>query len=183
MGTYHYACACCGHRMSKLVPPCRVTRAGLPDLDQRPGDQARRDVVAAVAECPQCRYCADFIEVIRPGRCEAVRGGDYRRLIDGPMPERVSRWRRWALVAASGGEPDRAAEALVRAAWSADDAGDDAVAAQCRVMAAEARVALASVPAVGEEGKWEAVTADLWRRAGRWVEAAATVHQGVAAGA
>lgn len=115
------ACAVCG---GPARPPFRAPAAELaPDLDHRPGEPARSTLPRWVATCRRCGASGPDLAAMPDGAGEVVRSDDYRALrAPGPaMP-----FLRWALICERTGDPMRAAEATLHAAWALDDAGQDA---------------------------------------------------------
>ncbi len=111
------ACALCG---SPAAAPFRAPQPETaPDLDGRPGEPARSTLARWVQSCRVCGACAP----------------DLAALPAGGVPDRAlrSRFQRWAaLVAGTAME----AEALLQAAWEAEDAGRDAAPLRLRALAA-----------------------------------------------
>jgi hypothetical protein len=105
------ACALCG---TPAPPPYRVPPAEMaPDLDLRPGEPARSTLPRWVALCRGCGACAPDLAAL-PAEAAAITGSPAYRAL-------TSRFLRWAaLVSGTPGE----AEALLQAAWEADDRGD-----------------------------------------------------------
>ena len=147
------ACALCG---TPSPPPFRApAQEGSPDLDGRPGEPTRSTLRRWVLSCRGCRACAPDLAALPAAAKDIVRTEQYRRL--------ASPFLRWAALVA--GTPDEA-EALLQAAWDAEDEGRDASdlrrrAAELWPQPADAEAALRS--------------ADIQRRAGLLAEAARTL--------
>ncbi len=147
------ACALCG---TPAPPPFRAPPPeGSPDLDGRPGEPTRSTLRRWVQTCRGCGACAPDLAGLPDAARDMVSDAAYRAL---PSP-----CERWAVLAA--GTPD-AANALLQAAWAAEDEGRDG--AELR------RRALAAAPAPPDaEGLIR--RADVQRRAGLLRDAAATL--------
>src|SRR5262245_30226492 len=108
------------------------------DLDGRPAEMLRSTIWAWIHECPGCRRCARDLESDEPTGRDVVDGEAYRRQIDDTScPELARRFLCRALLDEAAGRLAEAATALLHAAWAADDASADAVAARCRSRAAD----------------------------------------------
>ena len=84
-----------------------------PDLDLRPGEPARSTLNKWVQQCRGCGACAPDLAALAPS--DIITTARYRST--------RSRFLRWAALAE--GTRDKA-EALLQAAWEADDRGEDA---------------------------------------------------------
>jgi hypothetical protein len=102
------ACALCG---TPAPPPyCPPAPEGASDLDLRPGDPARYTLSRWIATCQGCGACAPDLAALPPEAAAIAGSAAYRAL--------TSRFQRWAaLVAGTSTE----AEALLQAAWEAED--------------------------------------------------------------
>ena len=175
-------CACCGGEAT-VYELNSTSSFGSPDLDLRSPQPERGTIDMWVQLCPTCGYCAPNLSEAPANAKEIIQSVEYRDLGKSSLPGLSINFRRWALIADASGDSLDAAHALMHAAWAADDAGR--MAAECRVVAAKRFVALKS------QGGWpgtdagviEAVTTDLWRRAGCWNEAEKAANDGVAEGA
>ncbi len=156
------SCSVCGQACR---PPFRVPPAELaPDLDGRPGEPARSTLPKWVATCRQCGAAGPDLASLPAVAGEVVGRPGY-------AAER-SPFLRWAMIAEAAGEAAQAAEAVLQAAWAADDAGEDAAALRRRAAAgwqgdllrkidilrragalAEARAVAASVQRPDEEAR------------------------------
>ncbi len=149
------ACALCG---TPAPPPFRAPAPeGSPDLDGRPGEPTRSTLRRWLQTCSGCGACAPDLATLPPDAREIVPGAVYSDL-----PSPFERWA--ALVAGTPAEP----EALLQAAWLAEDDGADATTLRRR--------ALAIWPRPGD-GEAALRLADIQRRAGLLVEAAATLDR------
>ena len=147
------ACALCG---TPTPPPYRPPPPeSAPDLDGRPGEPTRSTLQRWVQTCSGCGACAPDLAALPPGAEHIVPEDAYTQL--------TSPFERWATLVAGTAE---AAEALLQAAWLAEDEGQDGTALRRRAVAA-----------------WPVPTdprdllrlADLQRRAGLLAEAGATL--------
>lgn len=147
------ACAACG---IAAPSPFRAPPAeGAPDLDGRPGEPTRSTLRRWVLRCRGCGACAPDLATLPPAARETVRSPAYHA--------HHSSFLRWAALAA--GTPDEA-EALLQAAWEAEDTGADASALRRRA---------ASLWPAPTDVEAALRLADIQRRAGLLAEAAATL--------
>ena len=147
------ACAVCGTPAPlpfRAPPP-----EGAPDLDGRPGEPTRSTLRRWIQRCAGCGACAPDLAALPAGARGIVDDAPYRAL-----PSPFERWA--ALAAGTAAEP----EALLQAAWAAEDAGADGTALRRRALAVWP-------PPADAEGMVR--LADLQRRAGLLAEAAATL--------
>lgn len=125
-----------------------------PDLDMRPGEPARSTLEQWLRVCRRCGTAAPDLADLPPAARDLA-----PTLQADPSP-----FLRHAALCGALGDATGRAEAILQAAWAADDAGDDATAAALR-----RRVA----------GLWAGVPAtetrlrrlDVLRRSGDWEEA------------
>lgn len=111
-------CAVCGRECRS---PFRVPAAELaPDLDGRPGEPARSTLRHWVQTCRQCGAAGPDLSALPATAADRVKRPEYGA--------EASPFLRWAIVA----EGQEAAEAVLQAAWAADDAGEDASALRLR---------------------------------------------------
>ena len=142
-------CGVCG---APCRPPFRAPTAELaPDLDGRPGEPARSTLPRWIATCRTCGAAAPDLAALPPGAAATVRSEPYAAL--------RSPFLRWAAICEPAGDRAAAAEAVLQAAWEADDAGVDGGPLRLRAAAL-----------------WEGDPLrrlDVLRRAGAFAEAAA----------
>lgn len=114
-------CAVCG------APAPAVFRAPTPeiapDLDLRPGEPARSTMDRWLQSCRRCGAAAPDLAALPPAAREVVGDGWDRS---------VPATQRWAALAEALGDTRNQAEALLQAAWAADDAGEDNAATALR---------------------------------------------------
>lgn len=116
------ACALCG---TPTPPPFRAPPPeGSPDLDGRPGEPTRSTLRRWVQTCPGCGACAPDLSVLPLHAKAVVSSASYRA-----HPSTFERWA--ALVADTAEQP----EALLQAAWLAEDEGFDGTALRRRALA------------------------------------------------
>lgn len=151
------ACALCGTpcRAPFAAPPAETS----PDLDFRPGEPTRSTLRHWVATCRGCGATAPDLPRL-PVAARPVVDSDAYRALAGTGPEQ--RFLRWALIAAAVDGPAAAAQAVLEAAWTLDDAGADA--APLRRQA----VSLWGEPATMQDGLR---LVDVLRRAGEFAAA------------
>jgi hypothetical protein len=99
-----------------------------PDLDGRPGEPARSTLRRWVLTCRSCGACAPDLAAL-PAAAAAI-------LQDPLYKDQASPTLRWALICERLGDINEAAQAVLQAAWAADDAGEAAVAQAHRRRAA-----------------------------------------------
>ena len=106
-----------------------------PDLDMRPGEPARSSLQDWIQVCPQCGAAAPDVSALPASARDAVESAEYRALSTAALEETVP-FRRWALICERGGDRLQQAEALLQAAWAADDAAAMTEAAALRTAVA-----------------------------------------------
>lgn len=114
-------CAVCG---APAPPVFRAPVAEIaPDLDGRPGEPARSTMDRWLQSCRSCGAAAPDLAAL-PAAARDVIGDGWDRT--------QSPFLRWAALSAALGDARNQAEALLQAAWRADDAGDAAAASDLR---------------------------------------------------
>jgi len=129
----------------------------------RPGEPARSTLPRWLQTCRGCGAVAEDLATLPAAARAVVESAEYRDAADGVSPQTLP-FRRWALIL--NGDPVRRAEALLQAAWAADDAGAAAEAAALRLRVAD----LWGDGADGERGLRRL---DVLRRAGALAAAGA----------
>ena len=157
------ACGVCGQtvRLPFRAPQPEIA----PDLDMRPGEPARSTLRDWVQTCRGCGAVAEDLASLPASARPVVESLAYRSLST-EVPEETLPFRRWAMILEHQGKPDQRAEALLHAAWAADDAVAMTEAAFLRTKVA----ALWGEEASGELGLRRL---DVLRRAGQFDAAAA----------
>jgi hypothetical protein len=92
-----------------------------PDLDMRPGEPARSTLREWIQICPRCGAAAPDLAAL-PSTARAVVESDEYRMLSTTALEETLPFRRWALICERTGDRPQQAEALLQAAWAADDA-------------------------------------------------------------
>jgi hypothetical protein len=92
-----------------------------PDLDMRPGEPARSTLADWIQTCSKCRAGAPDLAMLPAMARAVVESNDYKALTTSTLEETLP-FRRWALICERGGDQSNQAEALLQAAWAADDA-------------------------------------------------------------
>src|ERR1700761_237853 len=92
-----------------------------PDLDMRPGEPTRSTLRDWIAACPKCTAAAPDLAALPPTARPVVESEAYRMLSTTASEETLP-FRRWALICEQTGDRAQQAEALLQAAWAADDA-------------------------------------------------------------
>lgn len=109
------ACGVCG---VPCPPPFRAPPPlTAPDLDGRPGEPTRSTLHQWIAVCRNCRAAAPDLAALRPELAELVHAAPYRAL--------RSPFLRWAMLCEAAGDRASEAEAVLQAAWAAEDSGAD----------------------------------------------------------
>jgi hypothetical protein len=112
-------CGACG---AAAVAPFRAPQPEIaPDLDMRPGEPTRSTLRDWIQICPNCGAAAPDVSVL-PASARAVVGSDEYRMLSTAVLEETLPFRRWALICERTGDRAQQAEALLQAAWAADDA-------------------------------------------------------------
>ncbi len=182
-GTDTRKCACCGHS-SEVNVLASTSSFGSPDIDLRPPPLHRFTMDTWVECCDQCGYCAKDIRHAPEQIREIVESPDYRSLINNATPSLVLRFLRTSYIHRSLASHAEATHYLRIAVWAGEDAQmpDDAL-NTLRVNAAEGYKSLRSQGgwSRSDPGVLETVTADLFRRAGRWDDALELANEGLLA--
>jgi hypothetical protein len=164
-------CGVCG---AAVPPPFRAPAPEIaPDLDLRPGEPTRSTLPDWIATCRHCGAAAPDLTVL-PAEARTVVDGDAYRALAGTVPEFALPFLRWAMILRGTGDRAGAAEAMLRAAWSADDAADSINAARWRAEAAflwgepaDVETALRRIDVLRRAAEFEAAAAAADRLAGR----------------
>jgi hypothetical protein len=127
-------CGVCGNpvRAAFRVPQPEIA----PDLDMRPGEPARSTLADWIQTCPVCRTAAPDLAVVPSTARSTVESDEYKALTTATLEETLP-FRRWALICERTGDRDTQAEALLQAAWAADDAAAMTEASKLRAEVAE----------------------------------------------
>jgi len=171
------ACAVCG---APVQPPFRAPAPdGAPDLDLRPGEPARSTLPDWIASCPKCGAAGPDLSKLPPGTDKVVQSPQYRSLLE---PEWARSHLRWAKICEAAGDRRGQAEAMLQAAWAADDSGDAVSAAAYRGQVAELwgesadlETALRLLDVLRRAGEFERAEAAAARLAGQDLEESAAV--------
>ena len=92
-----------------------------PDLDMRPGEPTRSTLRTGSRSAPKCGAAAPDLAALPAAARAVVESDDYRMLSTTVLEETLP-FRRWALICEHAGDRAQQAEALLQAAWAADDA-------------------------------------------------------------
>lgn len=123
-------CGACG---AEARPPFRAPQPEIaPDLDMRPGEPARSTLRDWVQICPNCGAAAPDVSVLPSSARAVAESEEYRDLSTSALEETLE-LRRWALICERTGDRLQQAEALLQAAWAADDAAAMTEAATLRI--------------------------------------------------
>lgn len=113
-------CAVCG---AVVRPEFKAPAPELaPDLDFRPGEPARSTLRRWVAECSGCGSAAPNLSAIGDADIQVVRSDPEYAALRAQAPAFARGFLLWALLCQRRGDVWAAAEALLQAAWAADDA-------------------------------------------------------------
>jgi hypothetical protein len=97
----------------------------------RPGEPARSTLHDWIEICPRCGAAAPELAALPPAARAVVESDEYR-LLSTTAPEEALPFLRWALLCERIGDRPQQAEALLQAAWAADDAAAMSEAARLR---------------------------------------------------
>ena len=112
----------CGICSASTPAPFRAPQPEIaPDLDMRPGEPARSTLRDWIQICPACGAAAPDLSALPSTARVVVESEEYRALSTAVMEEALP-FRRWALICERTGDRPQQAEALLQAAWAADDA-------------------------------------------------------------
>jgi hypothetical protein len=136
-----------------------------PDMDMRPGEPARSTLVDWVQTCPGCGAAASDLSALPSTARAVVESDEYHGLTTRVLEETLP-FRRWALICERTGDRPQQAEALLQAAWAADDAA-------AMTEAARLRTEVAALWAGTQDIELALRRLDVLRRAGLFDEAAA----------
>ena len=92
-----------------------------PDLDMRPGEPARSTLRDWIQVCRKCGAAAPDLAALPSTARAVIESDEYRKLSTTALSETLP-FRRWALICERTGDRPQQAEALLQAAWAADDA-------------------------------------------------------------
>ena len=178
MNEVEVRCAVCGLLGRKAVLTS-TSSFGPPDLDLRPQGPARWALEFEVQRCDGCGYCAGSIGQAPVGARETVESIVYRDVLErSKLPKLARRLFCAALVREAAEEPEEAAWLFLRAAWACDDKKARAHARTCRERSAEMfHRTLETGEAETPQAVVLTLSADLWRRAGRFDEAVAAAAE------
>lgn len=127
-------CAVCGAVVRPMFKAPAPELA--PDLDFRPGEPARSTLRRWVAECSGCGSAAPDLTALTAGDADVVRDDPEYAALRAQAPAFARVFLLWALLCQRRNDLWAAAEALLQAAWAADDAEEIEWAATWRQQAA-----------------------------------------------
>jgi hypothetical protein len=107
-----------------------------PDLDMRPGEPTRSSLPDWIQICSRCGAAAPAVSAL-PATARGVVEADEYRMLSTTALEETLPFRRWALICERTGNASQQAEALLQAAWAADDAAVMTEAASLRAQVAD----------------------------------------------
>lgn len=122
-------CGVCGQPCPKAFRAPQPEIA--PDLDMRPGEPARSTLRDWIQICPACGACAPALAELPAAAGAVVKSDEYRALSTTALEETLP-FRRWAMICDQLNDHSQQAEALLQAAWAADDAAAMSEAAKLR---------------------------------------------------
>ncbi|HVZ07349.1 hypothetical protein [Rhodopila sp.] len=134
-----------------------------PDLDMRPGEPARSTLPDWIQTCRSCGAAAPDLSALTPAARGVVDSPAYAALTTSALEETLP-FRRWALICERSGDTAHQAEALLQAAWAADDAA-------AMTEAARLRAEVAALWAGANDVETGLRRLDVLRRAGAFEEA------------
>jgi hypothetical protein len=160
-------CAVCGAPVRPRFEPPAAELA--PDLDFRPGEPARSTLRRWIGECSGCGAAAPDLAALSTEAGEIVRSDPEYAAIRCQAPAFARPFLLWALLCQRDGRQWGAAEALLQAAWSADDGEEVEWAVSWRRQAA-------SIWPATEEVRPRLCLLDIHRRAGDFQNAAGLIE-------
>jgi hypothetical protein len=107
-----------------------------PDLDLRPGEPTRSTMGEWLRVCPNCGAAGPDLTALPHEAKPVVAGAEYVALWN-QEPATARAFLAWSMICERAGATDAAAEAMLQAAWAADDAGDRPAARAWRLRAAD----------------------------------------------
>jgi len=140
-----------------------------PDLDMRPGEPARSTLTDWIQVCSACRAAAPDLALLSSETRATVESDEYKALTTSVLEETLP-FRRWALICGRSGDRASQAEALLQAAWAADDAAE-------MTEASKLRAEVAKLWEGTEEVELSLRRLDVLRRAGAFAEAESWADQ------
>lgn len=167
-------CGVCG----APVPPAfrAPSPDGAPDLDLRPGEPTRSTLPDWVQTCAGCGAAAADLAALPASARSVVEGAAYRAVALSEPAYAVG-FLRWAMILRECGDRRGATEAMLQAAWAADDAADSIHAARWRAEAAflwgepaDVETALRRVDVLRRAGEFGAASAAAERLDGRGLD-------------
>jgi hypothetical protein len=129
----------------------------------RPGEPARSTLTDWIQVCSNCRAAAPDLALLPPTMRAVVDSDDYKALTASALEETLP-FRRWALICERSGDRSNQAEALLQAAWAADDAAE-------MTEASRLRLEVAALWDGTEDVELSLRRLDVLRRAGAFAEA------------
>ncbi|HSU04873.1 MAG TPA: hypothetical protein VLI93_04815 [Acetobacteraceae bacterium] len=156
-------CGACG---GSVPPPYRAPAPeSAPDLDLRPGEPTRSTLADWIQTCPHCGAAAPDLAALPASARPVVDTAAYRALADAG-PDYAVPFLRWAAILRGTNDRRAAAEAMLQAAWAADDAADSINAASWRAEVAflwgepdDAETGLRRIDALRRAGEFAAADA------------------------
>ena len=122
----------CGVCAAPSRPAFRAPQPEIaPDLDMRPGEPTRSTLRDWVVVCPKCGAAAPDVAGLSSSARVVVESDEYRMLRTAVLEETLP-FRRWALICERAADRTQQAEALLQAAWAADDVAAMSEAARLR---------------------------------------------------
>ena len=169
-------CSVCNHQSETMVIGS-TNEFGAPDLDLRPPEMMRSTIHYWLQECPSCGCCAVDLAKVDPRVPDVVRKPAFQvmRAGLGNLSESARKFRTAAFIACELGDYAGAFLRAVHEAWVHDDEKDSIRARAVRLDAVDFlhQVHRGGSRVYAEIGADEAVTVDLFRRAGEFDRAAA----------
>ena len=171
-------CSICQTKSSQVVITS-TSEFGHYDLDTRPPEMRRSTIFCWIQKCPTCGYCAPDLAECDEETKQVVSSDDYKTILsDTTFPELARSFLAFSLISEVTQQYAHAAWAAIHATWICDDKAD-AAARNCRLQAiSKIRLASANFVRIAEDtGATEAITIDLYRRAGLFDEATKLIEQ------
>lgn len=156
-------CGICGTRAR---PPFRAPQPEIaPDLDMRPGEPIRSTLRDWIQTCRKCRAAAPDLSKLPESAGAVIASPAYRELTANGSEDTLP-FRRWAMICERAGNRAEQAEALLQAAWAADDSAVATEAAELRARVAalwdgtaDLEIALRRLDVLRRGGQFDAAAA------------------------
>ena len=165
-------CGVCGQRSFQKKPRMRG-HVTFQDLDMRPHEPMRTDMLATVCRCPNCGLCCSDLHHGDPNWKPALETAAYRKTLTNPYyPAHANSLLCLSLLNMELGQIGSAGFCSLEAAWVCDDSNYPRAARDCRSEAGDWMLRAQQEGWTGFGVEWTILTiVDTFRRAGRMHDA------------